>query len=302
MLRNSLGLKAVEIPDFKAQPLAEATPVFSDDLITVFSIPIVPTPRHTGEVPAGSEAMSNVSENILKRKRDSSPELSSKRPSLSSTIPATDEPPTPSMNPPLLDRYLVDTNFDPATLEGDEADAWRQLIIEHMFTWLEPPPKPRLPPKRANKKGKRERNMEGSETQTAEAQPSQASLTPLPQIPHWVEGAAQCQEPPRRGPKGANPAGSLKPLPSFTLPVRDGSTAYIVVGPQVRGRLDAKRARELGLKGPLIGRVTRGEIVTITVDDGTGAKVERTVRPEDCLGEPETVKVSLPISVPCLLC
>jgi len=29
--------------------------------------------------------------------------------------------------------------------------------------------------------------------------------------------------------------------------VRDGSTAYIVVGPHVRGKFDVKRAEELGL-------------------------------------------------------
>jgi len=295
VLRNSLGLKVEEIPDFKAEPLVEAIPVFSDDNITVFSIPIVPTPLHRGEA---------LSENVLKRKRESSPELSSKRPFPGSTVPVTDEPPTPSTSLPLLDRYLVDPKFDPATLEGDEADAWRRLIIEHMFTWIEPPSRPQLPPKRTNKKGKREGNAAGdTETETPEAHPSQASLTSLPQVPHWVDGAIKCQEmPPRRGPKGANPAGSLKLLPSSTPPVRDGSTAYIVVGPHVRGKFDVKRAEKLGLHGPLRGRVARGETVTFTVDDGTGAKVQRTVRPEDCIGEHETTKVRLSISVPCLLC
>jgi ribonuclease Z len=301
VLRNSLGLKVAEIPDFKTEPLVEAIPVFSDDNITVFSIPIVPTPPHRGEVPAGSEALSNVSENGLKRKRESSPELSSKRPFLGSTAPVT--PPTPSTSPPLLGRYLDDPEFDPATLEGDEADDWRQLIIEHIFTWMEPPSRHQLPPKPANKKGKRERTAGDIETETLEAHPPQASLTSLPQAPHWAEGPAKLQEkPPRRGPKVASPAGSLKPLPTFTPPVRDGSTAYIVVGPHVRGKFDAKRAEELGLYGPLRGRVTRGETVTFTVDDGTGAKVQRTVRPEDCMGEHETTKVRLPISVPCLLC
>jgi ribonuclease Z len=87
-------------------------------------------------------------------------------------------------------------------------------------------------------------------------------------------------------------------LPSFTPPVRDASTAYIVVGPRVRGKFDVKRAEELGLFGPLRGRVARGETVTFTVDDGTGVKVQRTVRPEDCLAEPETKKVRPLILVP----
>jgi ribonuclease Z len=88
----------------------------------------------------------------------------------------------------------------------------------------------------------------------------------------------------------------LKPLPAFTPPLRGGSTAYIVVGPHVRGKFDVKRADELGLYGPLRGRVARGETVTFTVDDGAGGKAQRTVGPEDCLGEQETTKVRLPTS------
>jgi ribonuclease Z len=291
VLRNTLSLKAAEIPDF--EPLVEAIPVFTDDNITVFSIPIVPTPHHRCEIPAESDALSNLSENILKRKRESSLELPLKRPFLGSTVPATDGPSTLSMSSTLLDRFLSNPNFDPAALEGDEADAWRQLVIEHMFTWMEPPSRPQLPPK-TNKKGKRERDAGDTETKSQEAHSSQAILTSPPQVPPWVEGASKCQEkPPRRGPKEASPSGSLKPLPTFTPPVREASTAYIVVGPHVRGKFDVKRAEELGLHGPLRGRVARGETVTFTMDDGTGAKMQRTVKPEDCVGENETTRVRL---------
>jgi ribonuclease Z len=300
VLRHTLGLKVTEISDFnKAEPHVEAEPVFRDDIVTVYSIPIAPMPHHRGEEPADSEASPNMSENVLKRKRESSPELPMKRSFLDPTVPVPDGPSTPSTSTPLLDRFLADPDFDPVTLEGDEADAWRQLIIERMFTRTEPPLKPRLPPKHTNKKGKVEKNAGDTGTETPEACPSQASLTSVPQVPHWVEGATKSQEkPPGRSLKEANPAASLKPLPSFTPPVRDVSTAYIVVGPRVRGKFDAKRAKELRLFGPLRGRVARGETVTLTVDDGTGVKVQRTVRPEDCLGEPETRKVRPPILAP----
>jgi ribonuclease Z len=100
-----------------------------------------------------------------------------------------------------------------------------------------------------------------------------------------------------------NPAGLLKPMPTFTTPIRYGSTAYIVVGPQPRGKFDAKRAEELGLvPGPLRGKVARGETVTFTVDDGAGGSVQRTVRPEDCMGEHETTKVRFPTTAPSFLC
>ena len=291
VLRKTLGLKSTEIPDYKAEPLVEAIPVFSDDNITVFSIPIVPTSHHRCEMPVESEALSNASENVLKRKRESSPELPSKRPLLGSTAPITDGLSTISMSSTLLERFLADPLFDPAILEGDEADAWRQLIIDRMFTWME---SPSLPSEHTNKKGKRERNVGDTEIKTLEAHPSQASLTSMPQVPHWAEGSAMCQEkPPGRGPREASPTGSLRPLPTFTPPVRDGSTAYIVVGPRNRGKFDVKRAKELGLYGPLRARIARGETVTFTVDDGTGAKVQRTVKPDDCIGEHETPRVRL---------
>jgi ribonuclease Z len=297
VLRSTLGLKVTEIPDFnKTQPHVEAEPVFSDDIVTVYSIPIVPMPHHQGEEPVDSEALSNVSENDLKRKRESSPEPPIKRPYLGSTVPIPDEPPTSSTSIPLLDRFLADPEFDPVTLEGDEADAWRQLIVERMFTRTELPPKPRQPPKHTNKKDKCEKIVGDTVTETPEACPSQASPTSIPQVPHWIDGAAKDQEKPwKRSPREVNPAASLKLLPSFTPPMRDGSTAYIVVGPRIRGKFDVKRAEELGLFGPLRGRVARGETVTFTVDDGTGVKVQKTVRPEDCLGESETKKVRPPI-------
>ena len=301
LLRNTLGLKVTEIPDFDTtEPHVEAQPVFSDDIVTVYSIPIVPIPHHRGEEPADSEATPNMSENVLKRKRESSPELPMKRPFLDSTVPVPDGPSTPPTSNPLLDRFLADPEFDPVTLEGEEADTWRQLIIERMFTRKEPPTKPQLPPKHTKKEGDREKIAEDAGTETQEACPSQTSLTPLPQAPHWVEDAPKSQEKPslRRRAREANPGALSKSLPSFTPPVRDGSTAYIVVGPRVRGKFDVKRANELGLVGPLRGRVSRGETVTFTVDDGSGLKVQRTVKPEDCLGEPETKKVRPPILTP----
>ena len=300
MLRNTLGLKVTEIPDFnKTEPHVDAEPVFSDDTVTVYSIPIAPMPHHRVEEPAIPEASPNMSENALKRKRESSPEPPMKRSFLGSTEPVPDGPPTRPTSTTLLDRFLADPNFDPVTLEGDEADAWRQLIIEHMFTRTEPPPKAKRPPKHTNKKGKRVEDAGDTETETPKACPSQPNLTSLAQVLHWVEGATKDQEKPSwRGPREANLTASLKPLPSFTPPVRDGSAAYIVVGPRVRGKFDVKRAKELGLFGPLRGNVARGETVTFTVDDGTGVKVQRTVGPEDCLGEPETQKVRPPILSP----
>jgi ribonuclease Z len=289
--RNTLSLKVAEVPSFGTEPQKEATPVFKDDNITVFSIPITPTRHCVSGAAAQSEPLLEMSENVLKRKREHSPELSSKRPLLDPAVPAaaTDGSPIPLESAPLISRYLNDPQFDPTALKGEEADSWRRLVIEHMFTWLEPPPKShRL------RSGKLKRGRENAEDPETLPQ-GEASLASLPQAPHWIEDTMKNQgHPPGRGPKETNPAGSWKRLPTFAAPVRDLSTAYIVVGPHVRGKFDVKRADELGLYGPLRGRVARGETVTFTVDDDSGGKVQRTVRPEDCIGEPETKKVRLP--------
>jgi ribonuclease Z len=302
--RNTLRLKVAEVPSFGNEPQKEATPVFRDDNITVFSIPVTPAPHRGVETTAQSEALSETSENVLKRKREHSPDSPSKRPLLDAAVSATDGPTIPSTSPPLIDRYLDDPQFDPSTLEGEEADSWRRLIIEHMFTWVEPPPKPLPSPKLMSKRGKRGRDPENREGPETLPPQSEASLASLPQAPHWVEDTMKSQaEPPRRTSQGASPAGSLRRLPTFATPVHGLSTAYIVVGPRVRGKFDAKRAEELGLYGPLRGKVVRGETVSFAVDDGAGGKVQRTVRPEDCMGDHETTKVSLPlVAVTSLMC
>jgi ribonuclease Z len=278
-----LGLKVAEAPDFNTEPQVGATPVFADDNITVYSIPIVPTPHRDGDLPVATGPPLDESEASLKRKREPSPELPSKRPSLHSPSPATGESTAPLAKSPLLDRFLDDPQFNPTLLTGDEADAWRRLIIEYMFTWTEPPPKPRPPPKPPGKRGKRGQDADASNVPLPSAEAS------LPQAPHWVGDTVN--KPLGRGPKGSSPAGSLKPLPAFTASMQGASMAYIVIGPRVRGKFDTKRAEELGLYGPLRGKVARGESVTFTVDDGTGGTLQRTVKPEDCMGEHETTKV-----------
>lgn len=63
------------------------------------------------------------------------------------------------------------------------------------------------------------------------------------------------------------------------LPVyrRDPQTlAYFVVGPATRGKFDAQRAKELGVVGPMCGKLTKGE--TVTTPNGN------VVTPDMCIG------------------
>ena len=146
--------------------------------------------------------------------------------------------------------------FRPTNLVGKEADQWREMVVAHMFP--------------GNSKS-------GNE---ADADPAYVHTS-------------------RRHPGSFNPAGSDKQLPrmSFTkdsepiTPEQKPSLAYIVIGPKTRGKFDAKKADELGLKGKMRGLVANGNTVTFTAKDASGKEVERTVKPEDCVGPGENPAV-----------
>lgn len=67
--------------------------------------------------------------------------------------------------------------------------------------------------------------------------------------------------------------------------------SYLVVGPHYRGKFDVEKARELGVQGRDRGKLTQGETVTFQVKVGEEI-VERMVKPEDVLAEPEKPSVS----------
>jgi len=86
-----------------------------------------------------------------------------------------------------------------------------------------------------------------------------------------------------RHPGSFNPTSSDKQLPrmNFTKnsdPItlkQKPSLAYIVVSPKTMGKLDAKKADELGLKGRLRGLVASRNMVTFTTKDAHGKEIER---------------------------
>jgi hypothetical protein len=109
VIRNTLGLKVSEIPNFTTEPQVEAIPIFKDNNITVFSIPIVPTPHFGSGSSAEPGVLSNLDmlENVLKQKHKSSSELPLKHPILDLTVPTTDGLSTSTTSPSLLGCFLV---------------------------------------------------------------------------------------------------------------------------------------------------------------------------------------------------
>lgn len=157
-----------------------------------------------------------------------------------------------SKNLPLMERMRLN-GFRPTSLVGKDADQWRELVVAHMF--------PANNHKLAN-----------------ETDPAYVSSRDFGSF---------------------NPARSDKQLPKMNFtknsepitPKQKPSLAYIVIGPKMRGKFDAKRADELGLKGKLRGLVANGATVTFTTTDADGKKIERTVKPEECVGSGENPAV-----------
>jgi len=158
-----------------------------------------------------------------------------------------------SENLPLEERMRLN-GFLPTNLVGKDAKQWREMTVKNMF------------PAKGSKSGK------GTDAGIDVDPPYVSAL--------------------RRHPGSFNPAGSDKQLPrmNFTkdsepiTPQRKPSLAYIVMGPKTRGKFDAKKADELGIKGRLRGVLANGTAVTFTTTDAQGKEIERTVRPDECVG------------------
>ena len=153
--------------------------------------------------------------------------------------------------------------FLPTNLVGMEAKRWREMIIRNMFP-------------------------------AGNKNPGNGAGTDPPDVSTS-----------RRHPGSFNPAGSENQLPKMDLtkdsepitPKQKPSLVYIVVGPRTRGKFDAKKANELGLKGKLRGSVANGITVTFTTTDADGKEIERTVKPEECVGPGDSPAVRADIGL-----
>lgn len=217
-------------------------PTYTDGNVTVYSIPLFPEVDEDG-VPTHPWLQQDPPPKRKRRASSASPPRRNKDVNFSAE----------TKNLPLKERMRLN-GFLPTNLVGEEAEQWRQMIVENMFPATKP------------KSGK-------GVDPDVDADPPYVSAL-------------------RRHPGSFNPAGSDKQLPRMVFtkdsePITSKekpSLAYVVVGPKTRGKFDAKRADELGLKGKLRGLVANGTTVTFTVTDADGKEIERTVKPEECVG------------------
>jgi ribonuclease Z len=278
---DTLAVHPIEVPGSTPRH-GDPEPIYSDENIIVYAIPITPT-VDPSRFPSGS----------LKRKRSSSPATPSKRFG-------------PDGSSPLLHDLMRAETFKPQELEGVLAQDWRRELVRVAFSGENSP--------QSLKKEKKKHQLESSAALGEGRQPrhlqEKAESEPKEQR---VEDASHALSTDNSG------AGSstlfkrvqgilgfdrrLPPLvhrlPQSRFPDDATILVYVVVGPRVRGKFDVEKANALGLpRGPLYGRLARGETVSFMVDDGNGGKVERVVRPDDCIGKSERRGVSLFIRVP----
>lgn len=110
---------------------------------------------------------------------------------------------------------------------------------------------------------------------------------------------------PRRVPY---PRGFNQQLPPFSIPITNSdhsghqnnantletkpTLAYAIIGPRVRGKFDAKKAKLLAVPNGRERRdLTMGKEIRFKVKEGD-EMVERVVKPEDVIGESENPSVS----------
>lgn len=113
---------------------ASPDPLYKDKIITVYGIPILPcseTPRNTSPTSDSSTFIDSPAQ-ILKRKRDTSPDSPSKRPALMT------EENQPLGKPQSLNEIMQQADFTPVELAGETAQEWRRLMVDVMFPGVKP--------------------------------------------------------------------------------------------------------------------------------------------------------------------
>ncbi|KAI8986907.1 beta-lactamase-like protein [Trametes punicea] len=286
--RATMAVKATEAPSAPVQTIESEDkpppPVYKDDILTVYAIPIYPTSSGAEELAEVRKTadMEESANRPLKRKRQTSPLGPAKR----RTPPLTDHTlDTDSAVSDTLTSRARSPRFDPRTLVGEDAQEWRKLMLQDMFPMeelaLHDPAHSKKEKERARLAQVQAKKAIGSEGVESGGPSPRGVPVPLVSPEKRFTRLPGLAEVDRRD----TPA-----LPTL---------AYLLVGPSVRGKFDVKKAEELGLpRGPIRGRLTRGETVTFEVDDGKGGKIQRTVRPEDCVGPGEVGQSVLIVDVP----
>ncbi|KAI0088823.1 hypothetical protein BDY19DRAFT_890423 [Irpex rosettiformis] len=273
LFRNSILVKRTEV-DMIPVSSSDPEPIFHDDTLTVYGIPL--SVGASSSLPTDDQAPQIEDDDdvgVGKRKRTPSPDTCAKRPR--------------SEQASVTENLSIDKPTDPQELSAPEissaeADSWRCKAVDAMFPFTSLSTQA-VESMESKKKFKRPQD----ETTTASID---ATIAPYDDIP---------DQPEKKFSYSPGFALKNKRLPRHIRSECAERLCYVCVGPRVRGKFDMKKAMDLKIpRGPLLGKLTKGETITFMVNDGKGGQEQRTVRPEECVGPSEIPKVVIILDVP----
>ncbi|KAJ7780273.1 hypothetical protein DFH07DRAFT_794449 [Mycena maculata] len=179
-----------------------------------------------------------------------------------------------------LQALMDEDGLSAEKLEGELADEWRKLMVKTMF----PSSGVQSPVRKC-----RDRDRQPSKKQRKAEEPEE------PRIPEYVKNVDMYNRP-------KIPAGYHHQLPKFhpswVVGVGANPTlTYVVVGPSIRGKFDVVKSEALGVPKTKRSELTKGRNITVTVTED-GVRVERVVRPQDCIGPSEPPPVLAVLDIP----
>ncbi|KAK7062530.1 hypothetical protein VNI00_000018 [Paramarasmius palmivorus] len=273
--RDSIPVIPCETPFELPSSSSTPDPVFKDENISVYSIPVYPT--DTTAIPDG-----------LSDPQDATGSLKRKHPDSASQGPPAKKAHTEakSSRGETLQNMIKRPDFSPSALEGEIAQSWRGAMVDIMF-----PKRPQAEKSRSSKrKGKQSGIKETLEPGNNSDEYRRSNIPP--------------------GFHSQLPSFSLPSTEEIPNPLLSSqcNTAYIIAGPRIRGKFDVAKSLELGVpKGRERSKLAQGESITFTVeiDDGVDEdgnpkkkQIERTVKPEDILGPSEAPSVVIILDIP----
>ena len=241
---------------------------YKDENVTVYAIPIL-------------SSKDGSSPQTLKRARKTSPlpSLKSKRPRVA--LDSTQSAPIETAPVQELCKHY---GFNPRHLQGSLAHDWRTFMVQTTFSHLQP-----LSLEAGKGNSKRSDSFVG--------QQKSGRVEEDIKFPEHGFGNSPMYTPMLH--HARRPHGFQHQLPPFYLPLPHANTAelkptlaYVVVGPHVRGKFDAAKAKDLCVpNGKIRGQLTSGKEIRFMVEEN-GEQVERLVKPEQVIGESEIPSVS----------
>jgi len=232
LVREVMSVTPTELSPSRlsADASVKLIPDFEDNGFAVYAIAAEPFPRQSSPSPVPLTSQN--------RKRERSPDrvddgLAKRRWTSPVDLPVFKRP----SPPPELDRGL------PQDMIGEEAQRWREKIVEHMFRPPGVPAPDRLQTPLISEEP--EQDTPGSSTAPV-ISPFRSLRYYHSQLPHATRSTV--------------------------------AFSYICIGPSARGKFDAAKAMDLGLPpGPLRGRLAAGE--TVVTPDGKSISPDMCIGP-----------------------